>query len=545
MIGEQYGSWTIIEQVEDYTSGNSSQRQWLCRCVCGHTRKFTTYSIRKQTKPCSHIWGKRFGKLVVIAPVERPAQNKTGTFVRCKCDCGNDYICNKRSLIVGDAKSCGCSTHPFDDLTGQRIGKLLVLSRAENINNVIHWNCLCDCGNQVTRSSHYLKGTTQKEKSCGCIKGTPPNFVDLTGQRFGKLVVIEQADSVNSVGGQTKVCWRCKCDCGNTTIVKGNSLKTGMTRSCGCLKNDEEFLNSQFGDLSGMHFGDLTVINRVSSDSEKRIWLCQCSCGKTREASTYDLRSGTIYDCGHSWDYRINLVGQRFGRLKVVEKVSTVKGQIRWKCKCDCGNYTEAFASHLRSGNVRSCGCLARELTADRSLEDLTGQRFGLWTVIERVEKPEHVKHGTFWKCKCDCGNEGIVAASELKKERSRSCGCNSRSKYEMWTEEALVSMKYDYKTQVKFDNLIGINQGLLSYDFGVYKNDKIVALIECQGSQHYKPEEHFGGVDQFKRQKIHDNLKRCYAKDTLHVGLLEIPYWVKNYKETYEILKKMFKHQI
>lgn len=99
MIGEQYGSWTIIEQVEDYTSGNSSQRQWLCRCVCGHTRKFTTYSIRKQTKPCSHIWGKRFGKLVVIAQVERPAQIKTGTFVRCKCDCGKIISVIREALL--------------------------------------------------------------------------------------------------------------------------------------------------------------------------------------------------------------------------------------------------------------------------------------------------------------------------------------------------------------------------------------------------------------------------------------------------------------
>jgi len=55
--------------------------------------------------------------------------------------------------------------------------------------------------------------------------------IDLTGQRFGRLVVIEQA-------GRDKrgaVLWRCKCDCGNEAVVLGNLLKRGGTKSCGCI----------------------------------------------------------------------------------------------------------------------------------------------------------------------------------------------------------------------------------------------------------------------------------------------------------------------
>ena|SRR5215216_844136 len=55
--------------------------------------------------------------------------------------------------------------------------------------------------------------------------------IDLTGQRFGKLVVIEQAPSR---GSQKRAYWRAVCDCGNETVVRSNNLRSGQTKSCGC-----------------------------------------------------------------------------------------------------------------------------------------------------------------------------------------------------------------------------------------------------------------------------------------------------------------------
>lgn len=57
-------------------------------------------------------------------------------------------------------------------------------------------------------------------------------LIDLSNKRFGRLVVIRRVD--NSSGGETR--WLCKCDCGNTKIVKGNHLREGATKSCGCLE---------------------------------------------------------------------------------------------------------------------------------------------------------------------------------------------------------------------------------------------------------------------------------------------------------------------
>ena len=64
-------------------------------------------------------------------------------------------------------------------------------------------------------------------------------LIDLTGQRFGRLVVLARAENKGS-----KVQWLCKCDCGGSIIVRGCQLKNGGTRSCGCLhRENTEMLN--------------------------------------------------------------------------------------------------------------------------------------------------------------------------------------------------------------------------------------------------------------------------------------------------------------
>ena len=57
--------------------------------------------------------------------------------------------------------------------------------------------------------------------------------IDLTGQRFGRLTVVERAGTAGS-----NATWLCNCDCGNVKIVSARSLKTGNTKSCGCLFNE-------------------------------------------------------------------------------------------------------------------------------------------------------------------------------------------------------------------------------------------------------------------------------------------------------------------
>lgn len=61
----------------------------------------------------------------------------------------------------------------------------------------------------------------------------PKKVVDLVGQKFGKLTVIKLDHEENR-----RRYWKCQCECGNTTVVREGNLKSGTTKSCGCLKKN-------------------------------------------------------------------------------------------------------------------------------------------------------------------------------------------------------------------------------------------------------------------------------------------------------------------
>ena len=136
------------------------------------------------------------------------------------------------------------------------------------------------------------------------------------------------------------------------------------------------------------------------------------------------------------------------------------------------------------------------------------------------------------WLCKCDCGNNTVVNGYHLKNGHIQSCGCvQSFGEYNVNMYLNKNNIKYIY--QKKFDNLIGIKGKNLSYDFYI---PNLNLLIECQGQQHYRPVDVFGGEEQFKTQQEHDRRKREYAEKNGY-KLLEI--WYYDYDNIEEILNK------
>lgn len=119
-------------------------------------------------------------------------------------------------------------TKRIHNLTGRRFGRLVALSYVRRHNGHTLWRCACDCGAiHVTRASALVGG---RARSCGCL--IAPR--SLVGQRFGRLVVLEQGER-----DATKLpAWRCRCDCGVVVTVVGSCLRRGNTRSCGCLRRE-------------------------------------------------------------------------------------------------------------------------------------------------------------------------------------------------------------------------------------------------------------------------------------------------------------------
>lgn len=142
-----------------------------------------------------------------------------------------------------------------------------------------------------------------------------PRYIDLTGNKYGRLTVLHKDNERKSNSGSY---WICECDCGNIKSIKSSSLRRGEIQSCGCLRNEK-------------------VAQSKKQQSEDE------------------------------------MIGKRFGKL-VVQKRSEKKGsggELYWFCKCDCGNIIEVRGHSLKrqdENRTVSCGCYHRSIGASNIL---------------------------------------------------------------------------------------------------------------------------------------------------------------------------------
>jgi hypothetical protein len=178
---------------------------------------------------------------------------------------------------------------PVKDITGNVHGNLTVLAFAgvDKQRNAL-FLCKCVCGKTITTTGQRLKnGTTT---SCGCIK--LQGRYDLIGKRFANLVVL----SIDHIDKWDTAHYLCQCDCGKTTIVGGNKLKIGHTRSCGCLKKEAARKNS-------MAAVKVTTTHRASHSHLYGVWKqmrARCYHKPTRFYNNYGGRGITVCD---DWRY--------------------------------------------------------------------------------------------------------------------------------------------------------------------------------------------------------------------------------------------------
>lgn len=189
-----------------------------------------------------------------------------------------------------------------EDLTGRVFGLLTVLGPAPDKltakgGHIPMWRCSCECGAEViTRASSLKSGHT---KGCG---QKHRRVEDLTGRKFGKLTVLCRAEDHLNPNGTKYIMWLCRCECGNETIVRATSLKSGHTISCGCAHHDSA-MGIGLDDITGRTFGRWTVLYENGRLREPRgrlvpLWHCRCACGEERDLRAGTLKSGQSLSCG-------------------------------------------------------------------------------------------------------------------------------------------------------------------------------------------------------------------------------------------------------
>ena len=174
--------------------------------------------------------------------------------------------------------------------------------------------------------------------------------VDLTGKRFGRLVVLE---TLYGYKGRKRATYKCKCDCGNITYIKSASIY--KTSSCGC-----SYLNLR-KDYTGKIFENVVVEEMLYNYKNRSTYCkCLCKCGKEFITEAKALVNGSTTSCGCK--HKPPLVGRRFGRLKVIDQTENDNKQRCWICNCDCGNTIKVTSHKLLSKHTQSCGCLRSEV---------------------------------------------------------------------------------------------------------------------------------------------------------------------------------------
>ena len=264
-----------------------------------------------------------------------------------------------------------------------------------------------------------------------------PKLKDITGQKFGRLVVVDRAPNKGKV-----VMWNAVCDCGTKITTQGGALRSGHTKSCGCLQKEK--VGQNFIDETGNKYGRLTVKKRAENSK---------------------------------------------------------KGQARWECECDCGNTTVADGAQLRNGKWKSCGCLQKEACSTASTKDETGNRYGLLTVISKSNL-RATNGEVIWNCVCDCGQKTEVYGTNLRRNNTLSCGC-LKSKGELIIQKLLEKFKIHYKKEYTFDKLKSDTNTHLRFDFAVFKDNKLSHLIEYDGPQHYDKEDRWYSEKIVKHDKL------------------------------------------
>lgn len=335
----------------------------------------------------------------------------------------------------------------------------------------------------------------------------PRARIDLTGQKFDRLTVIKPVDDyVNPTSGQHFPQWLCRCDCGKTCVKRTSYLtsKKIAHKSCGCYRSDSN-KGKNLHDLTGKRFGRLTVLSRA--------------------------------DDGHDPN----------------GKAYTV-----WHCRCDCGNELDVRAATLVNGMTKSCGCYKNVLTRD--FEDLTGRKFGRWTVLGPGE-PLRRYDRTYrtWACRCECGTMRDVDEQALLKGSSQSCGClrneklaesvrtniSRQSLAEQFTCQYLDQRCIPYTYQMYYSELYNLTSDTRgadpSYDFLIHHPVIGDVLIDLWGLEHFRSIESWGGDERFRRRATTDWRKREFAHK------LSIPYIAINTTnvKTYDMMRVLLENYL
>ena len=374
-------------------------------------------------------------------------------------------------------------------------------------------------------------------------------------RKMGKRKTLEQFkeelyqinNKINVVGDykntHTKILCFCK-ECNQefraypSDLLQGHGCKICSIKS---RSKRRKYTHEEFIDKLHKINSTITVIGQYTSSQTKI--ECKCDiCNHIWNVKPNNLMNGSgcpnccNNDKGNSlrWNTEqfIQQLANKNTNVLLLSEYINYNTKVVVQCK-ECNTIFEITPHHLLNGH--GCKKCASKKVGDilrKDNDDFILELEKISSTIRILSK--YVNSKTNVKCQCTiCGNEWVATPNNLLKGTGCIMCNHKQSKGEQKVQSILEDWQIGYISQYTYDDLLGVNNGKLSYDFYLPRYN---LLVEVQGIQHEKSVDIFGGDTQFKKQQEHDKRKREYAKSHGY-RLLEI--WYYDFDNIEEILNR------
>ena len=207
---------------------------------------------------------------------------------------------------------------------------------------------------------------------------------NLKGQTFGYLVVKRISEKRNNSG---RVMWDCICECGNKVTTTANNLKTGQTKSCGCLQREKVSItgknNTKHGNTSRLITGDATRAYKIWTGIKNRCY--------NKNSEAYNRYGGRGIKLQKNWKNNFAIFYDYIKSLPNGPSENVLQGRKNTKCRLSLDRIDND--GDYKEGNLK--WSTAKQQANNRSDNILVNIENELLTLSEACEKYSNVRYGT------------------------------------------------------------------------------------------------------------------------------------------------------